>query len=301
VSVVIWNANAGAKIGGSFRGLNEDSLRELLDRHSIDARIVASNSEEDAQRAVSEAVDAGESTIVAAGGDGTTELIATELLGKPNLSLGILPMGSVMNFARMVGVPRDLDAAADVIAANRTRLIDVGEANGAPFFETASVGMNAAMFSTVQQFETGDHGSPLKALLVAFRYRPARMTITLDSETLETRALMVAVANGAYMGAAMTIAPEARLDDGCFDVRVFRHYSKAELLRHLASIAFGRRAYSPHFSTHRSARVQIKSRHPLPARADSNDLGMTPVEFVSRHAALRVIVGPDYADGRVSP
>lgn len=301
MSVVLWNSNAGGKIRGASPALTEEALRELLDRHGIQARIVATGSEDDARQAVREALVAGHTTVIAAGGDGTIGLIATELLDKTDVALGILPLGSVMNIARMLGVPRDLEQAAAVIAAGRTRLIDVGEANGVPFYETASVGMNAAMFATAQHFEDGDYGSPIKVLAVAFRYKPARMVVEIDEETITTRALMVTISNGAYMGVAMTVAPDARLDDGHFDVRVFRRFSKVELLRHLASIAFGRRAYSPNVSTHRSARVRITSHHPLPIRADSHDLGTTPLECVSRHAALRVIVGPDFADGQAEP
>lgn len=301
MSVVIWNPDAGKKLLGAAPALTEDSLRELLDRHGINARIIAMESEEDAKRAVREAIEAGHTTVIAAGGDGTIGQIATELLGKTHVALGILPLGSVMNVARMVGVPRDLEQAAAIIAAGRKRLIDVGEANGVPFYETASVGLTAAMFATAQHFEDGDYGSPFKVLAVAFRYQPARMVVELDDETLTTRALMVTISNGAYMGVAMTVAPDARLDDGRFDVRIFRRFSKFELLRHLASIAFGRRRYSPHVSTHRSARVRITSHRPLPIRADSHDLGTTPLECVSRHAALRVIVGPDFADGQAKP
>jgi diacylglycerol kinase (ATP) len=296
MTVVIFNPNAGQKLraGG---GLTEETLRELLDRHGIQGRIVPTDSGEAAKAAAREAIDAGHTTIVAAGGDGTIGQIAGELIGRTDVRLGMLPLGSVMNVPRMLGVPRDLDEATAVIAAGRTRLIDVGEANGVTFYEAASVGMHAQMFSTVQHFEDGDWGSPFRAIAIAFRYRPARMTVELDEGTVRTRALMVAVSNGAYMGAGMTVAPDARLDDGRFDVRVFRHFSKFELLRHLASIAFGRRRYSPHVSTYQSSRVRITSHSPLPCRADSNDLGMTPLECRSRHAALRVIVGPDYADG----
>ena len=249
MSVVIWNPNAGQKLRGARSALTEESLRELLDRHGIQARIVATQSEEDAKRAVREALAAAHSTIIAAG---------------------------------------------------LTRLIDVGEANGVPFYETASVGLNAAMFATAQHFEDGDYGSPIKVLAVAFRYQPARMVIELDDETVTTRALMVTISNGAYMGVAMTVAPEARLDDGHFDVRVFRRFSKLELLRHLASIAFGRRRYSPNVSTYRSAQVRVTSHRPLPIRADSHDLGTTPLECVSRHAVLRVVVGPEFADGQAT-
>jgi len=295
--VVIFNSNAGGKVHGPAGGTSEDQLREVLSRHGLDARVVPTDSEESAKRAVAEAVQAGAETIIAAGGDGTVGLVATELLGNTNVTLGILPLGSVMNVARMLGVSRDIEEAAGMIAAGRTRLIDVGQANGVTFYETASVGLNAAMFATAQHFEDGDYGSPLKVLWAAFRYRPARMTVQLDSEETSTRALMVTVSNGQYTGVGMTVAPDARLDDGRFDVTVFRHFSKFELLRHLASITFGRRKYSPHVTTYRSAKVRITSRHPLPARADSHDLGTTPLECVSHHAALRVIVGPDFSDG----
>lgn len=297
MSVVIWNPNAGQKLRGAKSALTEGELRALLDRHRIDAQIIATGSPEDARRAVHDAIESGHTTVIAAGGDGTIELVATELLGKQNIALGMLPLGTVMNFARMVGVARDLDDAAAIIAEARTRLIDVGEGNGSPFYETASVGMNAAMFSAAGHFEDGDWGSPLRVLTVALRYQPARMTVELDDQTLTNRALMVTISNGAYMGLAMTVAPGARLDDGRFDVRIFSRFSNFELLRHLASITFGRRRYTPKVATYRSARVRVTSHRPLPVRADSNDLGTTPFECRSRHAALRVIVGPDYADG----
>jgi diacylglycerol kinase (ATP) len=116
------------------------------------------------------------------------------------------------------------------------------------------------------------------------------MAVELDDTVVTTRALMVAVSNGPYLGLGMTVAPGARLDDGSFDVRVFRHFSRWELLRHLASIAFGRRRYAPQVSTHRSATVRITSARPLPARADSVDLGHTPVTFRTRPGSLRVVV-----------
>ena len=127
--------------------------------------------------------------------------------------------------------------------------------------------MNAAMFHEAQRLDRGEYLSLVRAVWVAFRYRPARMRIQLDDGLIATRALMVTVANGPHDGGGMTVAPDARLDDGKFDIRVFRHFSKAELIRHLFSIAFGRRAYSPHIATYRSTRVRIDSSSPLPCRS----------------------------------
>ena len=289
---VLVNASAGSKGGIPTNAATRDDIEAALDHVGVAAEVISSDSEDHARRLASDAVRAGYGTVVAAGGDGTIGLVASEVLGS-STALGILPGGSIMNIPRMLGIPRDLAAAATVLACGVERTIDVGEAQGEPFFEAASVGMNAAMFREAQRFDSGDHLSIARAIWVAFRYRPARMELSLDGRTVRTRALAVTVANGPYTGAGMTVAPGARLDDGRFDVVVFEHFSKRELLRHFASIAFGRRRYVPHLSTHRSAVVRIDSTHPLPARADSRDLGVTPVEFRVVPAALRVVVPPD--------
>jgi diacylglycerol kinase (ATP) len=289
---VIVNASAGSKGGLPTNATATSDVEAVLDQVGVEAEIVESSSASEATRLASEAVRNRYAAVVAVGGDGTIGGIASELLGS-STALGVLPGGSIMNIPRMLGVPRDLAAAATVLATGVVRKIDVGEARGQAFFESASVGMNAAMFREAQRFDDGDRMSILRAFWVAFRYRPARMQIELDDGIIRTRALTVTVSNGPYTGTGMTVAPDARLDDGCLDIRVFEHFSKWELIRHFASIAFGRRRYVPHISTYRSGFARISSRHPLPARADSRDLGTTPVEFRILPGALRVIVPPD--------
>jgi diacylglycerol kinase (ATP) len=117
--------------------------------------------------------------------------------------------------------------------------------------------------------------------------------IELDGDrTIETKALLVAVANGPFMGPGLPIAPEALLDDGLFDVRVFLHQTKAELASDLTRIASGHQPDERHTLTERASRVHIICPRPLPARADAVDLGATPVVFEIRPRALTV-VAPD--------
>jgi diacylglycerol kinase (ATP) len=287
---VLRNPRAGTKKGIAPNAVTRDELNALLERHGLGSDMVEPLDEEDARREAQRAVRDGVDVIIAAGGDGTIGAVATELLGT-DVALGMLPLGTVMNIPRMLGVPRDLEGAAAVLATGERRRIDVGEAHGRPFYEAASVGMNAAMFREAQRFEKGDWLSILRTIWVALRYRPARMHVDLDGlQRVRTRALMVVVALGPYTGAGMTVAPEARLDDGKFDVRIFRGFSKPELLRHLAGVAFGRYRYAPHISTYRAAHVRVSSHHPLPSRADSQDLGETPLEVSIRPGSLCVIV-----------
>src|SRR5215213_7548444 len=289
---VLINPNSGEKAGIPTNTAAEEEVRAVVEQHfpGLGEDIVVTESEEEAIATTRDAVANGYKIVVAACGDGTVGTVACELLGKET-ALGILPLGSVMNVARMLDIPRDLEGAAAIIATGEVRTIDVGEAKGQIFFEGGSVGLNAAVFREAQQADSdnGRYRALWAALWVLLRYRPPRMVLHLDDRVLTTRALAVAVANGPYSGLAFTVAPDAATDDGKFDVVIFSRFSRTELIRHFVSIAFGRRRYTAKTATYRTSQVRIEGVHPLPCRADGNDLGSTPVEYVVRPGALRVV------------
>ena len=289
---VLVNPNSGEKAGIPTNTATEDEVRAALEPYfpELGANLVLTASEDEAIAATRDAVAKGYEIVVAAGGDGTVGTVACELLGKET-ALGILPLGSVMNVARMLDIPRDLEGAAAIVATGEVRTIDVGEAKGQIFFEGGSVGLNAAVFREAQQADSDRrrYRALGAALWVLLRYRPPRMVLNLDDRVLTTRALAVAVANGPYSGLGFTVAPDAAIDDGKFDVVIFSRFSRTELIRYFASIAFGRRRYSAKTATYRSSRVHIEGVHLLPCRADGHDLGSTPVEYVVRPSALRVV------------
>jgi diacylglycerol kinase (ATP) len=292
---VIWNTTAGSKAGVSTNSISEEQLRDLMATAGVGDELCPSEDSDHARTLARQAAAEGYDLVIAAGGDGTIGTIASELLDR-STALGIFPLGSVMNVARSLGLPRELAAAAEAIRTGVVHAIDVGETEGGQFYEAGSVGMNAAVFREAQQVDEGSWLSVARTIWVAVRYRPARMVVHLDDRRIQTRALMISVANGPYTGIGLTVAPEAQLDDGLFDVVIFRRFSKVQLLRHLASIAFGRRRYTPEIEMYRSASVRIESIHPLPCRADSRDLGTTPVEFRVRTRALRVVVPGEGAE-----
>lgn len=297
---VLFNPNSGSKGGLSTNSIGEAEVRAAMSQAGLGDELLLTSSEEDAIRLTREAADAGYDVVAAAGGDGTVGTVARELLGR-DTALGVLPLGSVMNIGRMLELPRELDEAARIIATGRVRPIDVGTAKGRIFFEGGSVGLNAAVFREAQEVDAGHYTALFAALWTLLRYRPSRMIIHLDDRVLTTRALAVTVANGPYTGLGFTVAPNAILDDGRFDVLVFSRFSRTELIRHFRAIAFGGRQFSPKVRSYRSARVQIDGVHPLPCRADAEDLGETPVTYEVKPGVLRVVTPAHDAAAGHSP
>lgn len=294
--LVIWNPSAG---GGSEDDIHRrrEELRSALSSQLIDAELFESASEDETRRRISEASGNGAHTIVAAGGDGTVRSVAFELLGR-DVALGILPLGTAMNVANSLGIPLELDGAAEVLAAGNVRAIDVGEARGTPFLEIASIGLGAEVLAGATHVSEGRLSDAFDLLRTAVRHRRTRVRLQLDGREVRTHALSIAVANGRFTGRGMELAPHASLDDGQFDVLVFEGFGPIGLAWHLARVLLGRR-HDERIRRYRAATVRISSHRPLPVRFDSKDVRWTPVELVTRRGALRVLA-PGTA-GRTQP
>jgi diacylglycerol kinase (ATP) len=286
---VLWNPTSGRKGGLPTNRASRRMLLELLPRHGLGDELLEPGSEQEAVEAARDAVDRGYDVVVAAGGDGTVGLIGRQLMGT-HTALGILPLGSVMNIPRMLGLPRDLEGAARILSDGHVRSIDVGRVGDHIFYETATVGLAAAATRELPKVDRGDYGAIVRSIVAAVHYRPSVIVIELDGERMiEAEALLVVVANGPYIGPGLPVAPEASLDDGLFDVRVFLHETKGELAQDFTRIGSGHRPDERRMLTERASRVRITSPRPLPVRADAVDLGVTPVVFEMRPSVLAVV------------
>jgi diacylglycerol kinase (ATP) len=297
---VVWNPTSGRKGGVPTNRASREMLLELLPRWGLGDELLAPGSVEEAIEAARDAVHAGYDVVVAAGGDGTVGLVGQQLMGT-RTALGILPLGSVMNIPRMLGIPRDLDAAAAVLAEGHVRSMDVGRVGDHVFYETGSIGMHAAATRELPNVDHGDYGAIIRSIVAAVRYRPSDISIELDDErTIEARALLVVVANGPFLGPGFPVAPHASLDDGRFDVRVFLHETKQELAHDLARVASGHQPDERHTLTARARRVRITSARPLPVRTDAVDMGVTPVVFEIQPRVLTVVApAPSASIGKI--
>lgn len=183
-----------------------------------------------------DALAQGSRVVLAWGGDGTINEIASVLTGTPS-TLAVIPAGSGNGFARELGIPWEPDAAIDVALRGRDRAIDAGEIDGRLFFNIAGIGVDAVIAEQFNaQGKLGRRGLVPYVrigLRQCFRYEGRHYKVTLDGEEIATHALLIAFANGREYGNKIRLAPHARMDDGKLEAMVVD--DRSPMLRLLAA------------------------------------------------------------------
>jgi diacylglycerol kinase family enzyme len=176
-----------------------------------------------------------------------------------------------------------------MLSTGEVRAIDVGLAADRPFFEAGSVGISAAIFAEAQRIDEGQWDGLLGLFRAVLRYRPRRMELQLDDESVRTRAMMVVVANGPYTGIGLAFAPHARLDDGRFDVVMSGQTGKMKFLANLPKVFKGTHVGDPHIELFRARELQVDAERPFRIYADGDPIGATPATIRAVPGALRVL------------
>jgi len=294
-------------IANSKSGPKNDSLLyvrqivELLQAHGIDTKVRVKLRRKQAIRYARRAAREGTRLVIAAGGDGTIEAVAAGLRGSDTV-LGIVPLGTYNNVASCLGVPTDVAQACALIATADARSIDVGVARARSkrgkvkrrvFLEHAFIGWSAALVPAGQEAKDRAWDTAAQALATAFGLSPVAMRIELDEgqQTLRATTLLVEIANTPRSGAAITFSPEAKMDDGQFDVAIHRDAGQATLALRMLARKAGSASIEASTDRLRASRVYVKTTSPLPVSADSKVIGTTPAKMELKRGALRVITG----------
>lgn len=234
----IVNPISGAGANANASDARVALLRDRFRAAHVDGEIHITERPHHATELARSAVDRGVHTVIAWGGDGTINEVAS-VLGGTNAALGIVPAGSGNGFARALRLPRTAAAAIDGALLGVERLIDVGDLNGRMFVNIAGIGLDARI---AEQFNACEHGKRGRGpyfrigLREAFRYAPLPLEIALDGQPIRSHPLLIAFANGAEYGSGACIAPHARLDDGRLEAVVVENRSPMARLwgsRHL--------------------------------------------------------------------
>ena len=277
---VIVNPCAGKGYAGKISPLIHKHLTDL----GADFGLVHTTAPGEAITLARQAVEDGFDTVVAVGGDGTSHQVVNGLMiqakGGIAGTLGCIPAGSGNDFAVMNGAPTDLEAACKLIVEGATRVIDVGQVSidgriNRYFDNVMGVGFDGLV---TMECRKAKHlrgmalylPVVLKTIFVSMR--PPRATIIHDGETLRKTILMVCVANGPREGGGFLVAPNARCDDGLFDLLIAETMPKLSMLamvpRFMKGTHLGHRLIEVKHSKH----VVISSEDPLYAHVDGEIL-----------------------------
>ncbi|CAN5767223.1 diacylglycerol kinase family lipid kinase [soil metagenome] len=234
-----------------------------------------------------------DATAVAVGGDGTVREVAAACAGTSR-TLGVLPVGSGNDYVKALGIGTKLKTALQILVEGTTRTVDTGEANGVRFNNGLGIGFDAEVAAGVAKAPAylggfGRYMWSVGRLLWNFRCHDA--VLKLDGErTMEAKTILVAAALGTTYGARFRLAPQAKLDDGLFDVVWSEEVSRDEVLK-LIPRAFGSSLLEhPKVHMARAKEIEVELAEEVPAHVDGEMLEPTR-NFRARvlPGALRVV------------
>jgi len=162
--------------------------------------------------------------IIAVGGDGTVNEVASEVAGT-NCQLGIIPVGSGNGLARHLGIPLSPAKALSLVHQNNVLQIDTASVNQRPFFCTSGTGFDAHIGQLFSQSVSRGFSSYFKTTLREFHnYQSHNYRITVDGKILKRRAFLATVANASQYGNNAHIAPQAHVNDGWLDLVIVKPF-----------------------------------------------------------------------------
>lgn len=218
-----------------------DLAKKILERDHFEVHIGFTSYRGHASQIARQAVMSGFDIVVAAGGDGSINEIASELVGT-NTTLGILPMGSGNGLAHKLGIPLDVEKALRYINRHYTQRMDVGVMNDRYFFSTAGMGFEALI---VQDFDKtrlrGFAGYTEKILRRLVPYESEIFEVQCNNKVWREKAFIVTVGNsGVYgYGLGMT-AQQSDISDGLLELTILRDFPRWKTPYILSMVAQGK-------------------------------------------------------------
>ncbi len=281
------------------KSAGDDTLREavtLLRNEGIELHVRVTWEKGDAARYVAEAVELGVATVIAGGGDGTINEVATALVntaGENVPAMGIIPLGTANDFATSTGVPETLDKALQLAIVGKAVPIDVARVND----QTCFINMATGGFGTRITTETPER---MKAALggVSYVIHGLMRMDTLKADSVEIRgenfswqgdALVIGIGNGRQAGGGQQLCPGALINDGMLQIRIF---TGEELLPALFT-TLTQPEDSPNIVDGESAWFEVTSPHEITFNLDGEPLSGQHFRMEILPGALKCRLPPD--------
>ena len=293
---LIVNPQAGNGRAGTLL----PAVTDVLAKDGAEHRVVESASLAHAKELVAQAADRGE-VVVAVGGDGMAGAMAGAAAAA-GASYGLIPAGRGNDFAGVLGIPSDPAAAARVLVNGQPRQVDLIGVSTPDHQEVLVAGSVyaglpalAGQVANATKLLGGPLVYPVAALRVLAGWRPVTFTVRItepqEPSDYEFAGYAVVVANSAFFGAGMKVAPPALIDDGVLDVVLMRHARKLTFVKALLKIKDGSHVALPQITLDRATEVTVTMTRDLPAAADGESLACADPLPAGTPLRIRVLPG----------
>jgi YegS/Rv2252/BmrU family lipid kinase len=287
VIALIVNPHAGGGRAAKSLPVVQARLRTLgVDHHTELTRDLSH-----AQELARSAAAAGEPAVVLSG-DGLVGAVAHVLRGHPDAVMGVLPGGRGNDFARVAGIPLDVEEACDVIANGTPTPVDLGDVDGNTFIGIASLGFDSEANRIANEAppQLGALVYAYGALRALAAWKHASYEVVVDGRARAFSGWSVACANSKAYGGGMFMAPDADLHDGKLDVVISEATTKAKFLRVLPAVFKGRHVDEPTVHVLRGVEVRISADRPFTVYADGDPIGELPCTVRAVPDAVKVLL-----------
>lgn len=270
-------------------------LAEIFAASDWNANISLARSGEEVVELARRAARSDSNTIVAGGGDGTLNAVASTLIGT-NKTFGVLPLGTLNHFAKDLHIPVDLEAAADTIIAGHTIQVDVGEVNGRIFLNNSGLGLYPRLVREREKQQRLGFGKWTAffwaGIAVLRRYPFLDVKLSVDGKDLSTRSPLVFIGNNEYEMESLNAGARTCLDAGRLSLYITRETGRLGLVRLAWRALFGGLRDDKDFLALCSKEVWIATKHRrLRVALDGEVTVMQPpLHYRIRPLSLRVLV-----------
>lgn len=270
-------------------------VEAALDARRAVFRVEKTRSLEHGAELALRAIELGEVPVVVSG-DGLLGAVGGAMAGS-DAPLGLIPAGRGNDLARALGIPDEPEAAVAALLAGESRRIDVGEANGKRFLGIASVGFDSECnrLANETHWLRGNLVYAYSMPRTLIGWRSARFTLAVGDERRRISGYFVAVANNSVYGGGMYIAPDAKIDDGEFDVVSIGEGGKLSFLFGLKDVFKGTHVQKDSVEVFRTPRLELDASRPFPVYADGDHLTDLPVSLRVLPRSLSILVPPEKA------
>lgn len=285
--------------GNGFARSIVPKLEEMIQKHNVDAEIVFTERSGHATELSEQYFKRGFKYIIAVGGDGTFNEMSRSLIGRKDVTTGIIPAGTGNDFIQILGFPSRLsDNDWDIFFNRKVIATDAGSVNGMIFLNGMGLGFDAQVAAENytepgKVKRGGKHKYIWHIVKTLLFFKEKRMTVITDAGRHETDCFINTIAIGRRFAGGFYLTPKAIANDGLLDVCMIKKLSLPERFSILLKVPEGKHITDRRVNYYQTKGINLEFPEVVPFHVDGELNFSSKFEVTVLPAALKIIYNPD--------